>query len=138
MQRRAVYSDVVAEVTAELRDRRDALLEAGIDRREIVLDPGIGFGKQPEHNWVLLNRLSRLLALGQPVLIGASRKAFLGAALRSGDAVPSPAARDAATAAVSALAAAAGAYCVRVHDVPATLDAVQVAAEWMAADQSAR
>ena len=130
MQRLAVYGDVVAEVTAELRARRDALVAAGIDRRQLVLDPGIGFGKQPEHNWALLNRLSELATLGQPLLIGASRKAFLGAALRSGDRVPPPAARDAATAAVSALAAAAGAYCVRVHDVPATLDAVRVAAEW--------
>jgi dihydropteroate synthase len=130
MQQRAVYGDVVAEVTAELRDRRDALREAGIDQRQIVLDPGLGFGKQPRHNWALLNRLPELMALGQPVLVGASRKAFLGAALRSGDDVPPPAARDAATAAVSALAAAAGAYCVRVHDVTATLDAVRVAAEW--------
>ena len=130
MQWLAVYGDVVAEVTAELRARRDALVAAGIDRRQLVLDPGIGFGKQPEHNWALLNRLSELATLGQPLLIGASRKAFLGAALRSGDRVPPPAARDAATAAVSALAAAAGAYCVRVHDVPATLDAVRVATEW--------
>jgi len=132
MQRRAVYADVVAEVTAELRARLESLLEAGVDRRQIVLDPGLGFAKQPAHNWQLLSRLAELRALGQPVLVGASRKAFLGTALRSGDDVPPPVARDAATAAVSALAAAAGAYCVRVHDVPATLDAVRVAAEWMA------
>ena len=132
MQQRAVYTDVVAEVTAELRARLESLLQAGVDRRQLVLDPGLGFAKQPPHNWQLLNRLAELRALDQPVLIGASRKAFLGALLRSGDHTPAPAARDMATAAVSALAAAAGAYCVRVHDVPLTLDAVRVAAEWTA------
>jgi dihydropteroate synthase len=132
MQQHAAYHDVTAEVTAELRARLDALVAAGIDRRQIVLDPGLGFAKTPAHNWQLLHRLAELQALGQPVLIGASRKAFLGALLRTGGRTPPPAARDMATAAVSALAAAAGAWCVRVHDVPATLDAVQVAAEWTA------
>jgi len=132
MQQRAVYTDVVAEVTAELRARLESLLQTGVDRQQVVLDPGLGFAKQPAHNWQLLNRLAELRALGQPVLIGASRKAFLGTLLRSGDRTPAPPARDMATAAVSALAAAAGAYCVRVHDVPPTLDAVRVAAEWTA------
>jgi dihydropteroate synthase len=132
MQQRAVYADVVAEVTAELRARLESLQQAGVDRQQIVLDPGLGFAKQPAHNWQLLNRLAELRALGQPVLVGASRKAFLGALLRSGDRTPAPPARDMATAAVSALAAAAGAYCVRVHDIPLTLDAVRVAAEWTA------
>jgi dihydropteroate synthase len=132
MQQRTVYTDVVAEVTSELRARLESLLQAGVDRQQLVLDPGLGFAKQPAHNWQLLNRLAELRALGQPVLIGASRKAFLGALLRSGDHIPAPPARDMATAAVSALAAAAGAYCVRVHDVPLTLDAVRVAAEWTA------
>ena len=97
-----------------------------------MLDPGLGFAKRPAHDWQLLNRFAELRALGQPVLIGASRKAFLGALLRSGGHTPAPPARDMATAAVSALAAAAGAYCVRVHDITATLDAVRVAAEWTA------
>ncbi len=132
MQQRAVYTDVVTEVAAELRARLDALLRAGINRRQVVLDPGLGFAKRPAHNWQLLNRLGELRALGQPVLVGASRKAFLGALLGSGDDAPPPSARDMATAAVSALAAAAGAYCVRVHDVPPTLDAVRVAAQWTA------
>jgi len=132
MQRRAAYDDVVTEVAAELRARLEALLQAGIDRRRVVLDPGLGFAKLPAHNWQLLRRLGELTALGQPVLIGASRKAFLGAVLRRADETPPPQARDAATAAVSALAAAAGAWCVRVHDVPTTLDAVRVAAEWTA------
>ncbi|WP_240634089.1 MULTISPECIES: dihydropteroate synthase [Streptomyces] len=132
MQQRAVYADVVAEVAAELRSRLDALLRAGIDRRQLVLDPGLGFAKRPAHNWQLLNRLGELRALGQPVLIGASRKSFLGALPGPGGNTPPPSARDMATAAVSALAAAAGAYCVRVHDVTATLDAVRVAAAWTA------
>jgi dihydropteroate synthase len=133
MQQRASYADVVTEVAAGLRARREVLLRAGIDRRQLVLDPGLGFAKTAAHNWQLLHRLGDLTALGQPVLVGASRKAFLGAVLRSGgEDTPPPAARDRATAAVSALAAAAGAYCVRVHDVPATLDAVRVAAEWTA------
>jgi dihydropteroate synthase len=132
MQQRAAYTDVVAEVAGQLRSRLDALLRAGVDRRQVVLDPGLGFAKQPAHNWQLLNRFAELKALGQPVLVGASRKAFLGALLRSGEDTPPPAARDMATAAVSALAAVAGAYCVRVHDVPASLDAVRVAAEWTA------
>jgi dihydropteroate synthase len=132
MQQRAAYQDVVAEVAAELRSRLESLLQAGIDRRQVVLDPGLGFAKRPAHNWQLLNRLGELRALGQPVLIGASRKSFLGALLGSGDDTPPPSGRDMATAAVSALAAAGGAYCVRVHDVPPTLDAVRVAAEWMA------
>lgn len=138
MQQRAAYTDVVAEVAAELSSRLESLLQAGIDRRQLVLDPGLGFAKRPEHNWQLLNRLGELRALGQPVLIGASRKAFLGTLLGSGDDTPPPSARDMATAAVSALAAAAGAYCVRVHDVPATLDAVRVAAEWTAPHDIAR
>jgi dihydropteroate synthase len=132
MQERTVYTDVVTEVTAELRSRLEALLQAGVDRRQVVLDPGLGFAKRPAHNWQLLNRIGELRALGQPVLIGASRKSFLGALLGSGDGTPPPSARDMATAAISALAAAAGAYCVRVHDVPPTLDAVRVAAEWTA------
>ena len=92
--------------------------------------PGSGSASSQSATGPWLNRLPELAILGQPLLIGASRKAFLGAALRSGDRVPPPAARDAATAAVSALAAAAGAYNVRANDVPATLDAVRVAAEW--------
>ncbi|HEY6791821.1 MAG TPA: dihydropteroate synthase [Trebonia sp.] len=124
MQQRAAYQDAAAEVAAELRSRLESLLQAGIDRRQVVLDPGLGFAKRPAHNWQLLSRLGELRALGQPVLVGASRKSFLGALLGSGDGM--------ATAAVSALAAAAGAYCVRVHDVPPTLDAVRVAAEWTA------
>lgn len=131
MHRHTGYGDVVTEVVAELRARLHALRDAGIAADRIVLDPGLGFAKTAEHNWQLLCRFDELLALGRPVLVGASRKSFLGAVLAAGDGPPPPpGARDAATVAVSALAAAAGAFCVRVHDVPSTLDAVRVAAAW--------
>ena len=122
MQARAVYDDVVADVRAELALRRDAAVAAGIG--DLVLDPGLGFAKEADHNWALLQDLASLTALGCPLLVGASRKSFLGALL---DGRPAPA-RDAATAAVTVLAAQAGAWAVRVHDVAASADAVRVVA----------
>ncbi|MEU9448761.1 dihydropteroate synthase [Streptomyces sp. NPDC048277] len=131
MDRRAHYGDVVADVTAELGTRLWRLVDEGVDPARVVLDPGLGFAKRPEHDWALLAGLAELRELGFPLLVGASRKRFIGAALAAGGAgdVP-PAGRDVATAAVSALAAAAGAFCVRVHDVPASLDAVRMAAAY--------
>jgi dihydropteroate synthase len=120
MQSRAVYDDVVADVCTELSGRRDAALAAGVV--DLVLDPGLGFAKEAAHNWELLGRLDALSALGRPLLVGASRKAFLGALLDGRD----PVGRDAATAAVTVLAAQAGAWAVRVHDVAASADAVRV------------
>ena len=133
----ADYDDVVAEVSAELCERVAALEAAGVAPTQIVLDPGLGFAKPGLVNWPLLARLDELAALGFPVLIGASRKRFLGALLaadRAGAEVPAEQ-RDHATAAVSALAAREGAWAVRVHDVPATRDAVAVAAAWRAAER---
>jgi dihydropteroate synthase len=134
MYARAAYADVVTEVRGELAQRVDALVHAGVDPGHIVLDPGLGFGKRPEHNWPLLARLAELgtLAGGTfPVLIGASRKGFLGKLLAQEDGTPGTLAqRDQATVAVTALAAAAGAWCVRVHEVPPNADAVLVAAAW--------
>jgi dihydropteroate synthase len=134
MYARAVYADVVTEVRGELAQRVDAVVHAGVDPGHIVLDPGLGFGKRPEHNWPLLARLAELgtLAGGTfPVLIGASRKGFLGKLLAQDDGTPGTLAqRDQATVAVTALAAAAGAWCVRVHEVPPNADAVLVAAAW--------
>ena len=130
MARHANYDDVVAEVAGELRQRLDALVAAGVDPERVVLDPGLGFAKRPPHDWQLLAHLDELRALGRPVLVGASRKSFLGALLTTPAGTPPPRERDAATAAVSALAAAAGAYCVRVHEVRSSLDAVRVAEEW--------
>lgn len=134
MAARAVYGDVVADVVAELRGRLDALATEGVDPDQVVLDPGLGFAKTAEHNWALLAHLDALSALGRPVLVGASRKGFLGHLLADQAGEPRPLAdRDHATAAVTALAATAGAWAVRVHDVPASRDAVRVAAAVRAA-----
>jgi dihydropteroate synthase len=119
----AVYTDVVAEVRAELAWRVDALVAAGIARERIVLDPGLGFAKRPEHNWTLLAHLDDLAELGLPVMVGASRKRFLASALPAGAPI---AARDLPSAVVSVLAAQAGAWAVRVHDVAATRAALAV------------
>jgi dihydropteroate synthase len=124
----ATYSDVVADVRAELTQRVDAAVTAGVDPSALVLDPGLGFAKLAEHNWALLRRLDVLLELGFPVLVGASRKRFLGSLLAGREGEPRPPdGREDATAAVSALVAAAGAWGVRVHDVRRSLDAVIVA-----------
>jgi dihydropteroate synthase len=127
----ASYSDVVAEVRAELVARVDAAVLAGVDPSALLLDPGLGFAKKAEHNWALLGHLDVLTELGFPVMVGASRKRFLGSLLAGPGGKPRPCdGRDTATAAVSALAAAAGAWGVRVHDAAASRDAVAVAAAW--------
>jgi len=134
MYSRAAYGDVVADVRDELASRVDAVVHAGVDPRCIVLDPGLGFGKRPEHNWPLLAHLAEVGAIAGntfPILVGASRKRFLGHLLAARDGTPRPFADcDGATVAVTALAAAAGAWCVRVHQVPPNADAVRVAAAW--------
>jgi dihydropteroate synthase len=135
MQQRAVYEDVVREVRDELRQRVDAVTAAGVDPSAIIVDPGIGFAKLPHHNWTILARLAEISCLGGespfPVIIGASRKSFLGRLLAGPGGEPRPAVqRDDATTAISALAAVAGAWCVRVHAVAASADAVRVAEKW--------
>jgi dihydropteroate synthase len=133
MDQLASYSDVVTEVRAELVARVDAAVLAGVDPAALVLDPGLGFAKTAAHNWALLGHLDALTGLGFPVLIGASRKRFLGSLLAGTDGVPRHCdGREIATAAVSALAAAAGAWGVRVHDVAASRDAIAVAEAWRA------
>jgi dihydropteroate synthase len=123
----ATYDDVVADVRAELSARVDAAVTAGVRPDALVLDPGLGFAKKGDHNWALLRRLDALLDLGFPVLIGASRKRFLGTMLADKEDVPRPPdGREDATAAISALVARAGAWGVRVHDVRRSLDAVKV------------
>ena len=125
------YDDVVTDVRRELAARVAALRAAGVRDEQVVLDPGLGFAKAGSSNWPLLARLPELVADGFPVLVGASRKRFLGHLLAGPDGEPAPPlARDRATAAVSALAAAAGAWCVRVHEVAGSADAVRVAAAW--------
>jgi dihydropteroate synthase len=123
----AHYEDVVAEVRAELLQRVDAAVAAGVAPDRLILDPGIGFAKQAEHNWALSAHLDELIALGHPVLFAASRKTYLGRLLAGPDGEPRPVdGREAATIATSVLAVAAGAWGVRVHDVRATCDALAV------------
>ncbi|MFT3716116.1 MAG: dihydropteroate synthase [Gordonia sp. (in: high G+C Gram-positive bacteria)] len=126
------YRDVVAEVSGELLGQVDAAVAAGVDPDRIILDPGLGFAKTSDHNWALLHALPTLVGLGFPILVGASRKRFLGSLLADGDGDRPADQRDVATAAISALAAAQGAWGVRVHDVAASRDAVAVAAAWTA------
>jgi dihydropteroate synthase len=137
----AVYKDVVREVRDELKQRVDAVIAEGVDPSLIVLDPGLGFGKRLEHNWPLLAHLQDIGSLGGgydfPVLVGASRKRFLGRLLADKDGtLRSFDGCDDATVGTTALAAAAGAWCVRVHKVPPNADAVRVAAAWRAAAAS--
>lgn len=131
MQHRATYGDVVADVRAELQARVDATRAAGLPTQRLALDPGLGFAKTSDHNWKLLTSLRSLHELGQPLLVGASRKSFLGELLAAagGELRPSDQ-RDDASAAVSALCAVEGVWCVRVHDVRRSLDAVKVASRW--------
>jgi len=129
MQRLATYRDVVAEVRDELAARVDAAVSAGVGADRLVLDPGLGFAKTAAHSWALLAHLDALVALGLPVLVGASRKSFLGSVLAGPDRVPRPVdGREAATVATSVLAAQAGAWGVRVHDVRQSADALAVVA----------
>jgi dihydropteroate synthase len=131
MYARAVYADVVTEVREELSKRVDLVLAEGVTEEQIVLDPGLGFAKNAEHNWAVLAGLPQLAELGFPLLVGASRKRFLGRLLAGPDGTPRPFSRsDDATLAVTALAAQAGAWCVRVHEVGPNADAVRVAAAW--------
>lgn len=131
MQDLARYADPVAEIAAELAERRDAALGAGIDPGRLVLDPGIGFSKDATHNWAVLAGWDAFVALGHPLLLAVSRKRFLGHLLASADGpgepvLRPPAERDVATAALSALFARRGTWGVRVHDVRATADALAV------------
>ncbi len=136
----ATYADVVTEVRDELALRVKAALAAGVDPAQIVVDPGLGFAKRPEHNWALLGSLDRIGSLPGletrfPVLVAASRKRFIGRLLAGPDGEPrSFVGSDDATIAITALAAAAGAWCVRVHVVPGNMDAVRVAARWRQTD----
>ncbi len=126
MQGQAAYTDVLAEVAAFLRQRRQALVERGVALERIVLDPGIGFGKSVDHNLALLRRQHELLALGSPLLVGWSRKSTLGSL--TGRPVQE---RMAASVAAALIAVQQGARVVRVHDVAETVDALAL---WRAVD----
>ena len=128
MQARARYDNVVTEVCRELAARVEELRDAGVAPERLILDPGLGFAKLPEHNWELLRNLDSVAALGYPVMVGSSRKRFLGLVGRAEGRERPPTSRDTVTAMTSAYAAAAGVWCVRVHDVVATRDAFDVVA----------
>ncbi|MGL5864799.1 MAG: dihydropteroate synthase [Dermatophilaceae bacterium] len=127
MQVRAVYDDVVADVCGELHARMTVLTAAGVPPERLVLDPGLGFAKTATHNWALLRALDRVVSIGPRVLVGASRKTFLGRVGRGPDDVRPALERDVATAVTTAHAARYGVWAVRVHDVRGTVDALDVA-----------
>jgi len=129
MRELAVYSDVVGDVRRELLARVDAAVGAGVDPDQLVIDPGLGFAKTPEHDWPLLRHLPTFVELGLPVLIGASRKSFLGRLLAAPDGTPRPVGeREDATTAITTYAALCGVWGVRVHDVRPNVDAARVVA----------
>ncbi len=121
MQEAPSYVDLMAEVEAFLQAQAQALMAAGVAAERIALDPGFGFGKTPDHNLIMLNRLERFERMGPPLLVGLSRKSTLGAVLGG----KPPAERIAASVAAAVLAAERGAFIVRVHDVRPTVDAIQ-------------
>ena len=132
MEKWAQYDDVVMDVVNELTERVREALRAGIARENIIVDPGLGFAKEAEHNWTILRGLPRLVAMSFPIMIGASRKRFLGALLADENGTPrDPLGRDEVTAVISVLAAERGARYLRVHDVARTRDALRVRQAWM-------
>lgn len=134
MRQLATYDDVVADVVRELTQRVEAAVAAGVPADSLVVDPGLGFAKTAAHNWCLLAHLDQLLGIGVPVLVGASRKSFLGAVLADAGGRPRPVTgREAATVATTVAAALAGAWGVRVHDVGPNVDAVRTVAALMRA-----
>ena len=139
MYARAEYADVVHEVLRELTERADAAAAAGIPPGRLIVDPGVGFGKKGVQNWEVLRALPRVIGLGHRVLVGTSRKRFLAEALSTDGTTEDPTVtesrRDLATAVTSVLAARAGAWAVRVHDVVATRDALRVAEMWEGDDR---
>jgi len=133
------YRDVVAEVRGELLAGVEAAVAAGVEVNNLVIDPGLGFAKTAQHNWALLRALPDFVATGIPVLVGASRKRFLGALLADADGtVRPPDGRETATSVISALAAVNGAWGVRVHDVRASVDALKVVEAWAGGGKQAR
>jgi len=128
MQSLASYDDgAVVTVRRELAERVAAARDAGIPGERLVLDPGLGFAKAAEHNWALLAGLGEIAGLGLPLLVGASRKSFLGALLSDAEGGPRPVDdREAAGAAVTVLLAQQGVWGIRVHDVRASRDALKV------------
>jgi dihydropteroate synthase len=128
MQSKASYADVVADVVAELRTQLDEADRAGIAADKVIIDPGFGFAKTAEHNWELLDRLDEFDVLQRPLLVGVSRKTFLGRLLAKPDGIPRPPKlRDDATTALTTMLALRRVWGVRVHAVRASRDAIAVA-----------
>ena len=122
MQSKAIYQDVVREVKAELDERVTTLINQGVNPEQIILDPGIGFAKESEHNWELLKNIDRLQLLGYPLLVGVSRKRFLGELLN----VNEPEGREFATISLTTELARQKVWGVRTHSVKAHKDAIAV------------
>ena len=120
MQEHATYKDVVKEVKEELEERIESAIAAGVHPEQIIVDPGLGFAKLPEHNWELLRNIDRIALLGYPILIGASRKRFLGELTGA----TNPDDREAASIAVTAMVAKQGVWGVRTHSVKPHRDAI--------------
>ncbi len=116
MNSRAIYTDVVNDVISEINSQIDAALDAGINKSQIIIDPGLGFAKDAEHNWEILRNLKQFTSMGYPVLIGASRKRFLG-----GD---NPDEREAATIELTKTLVPQGIWGVRVHSVKPHVDVI--------------
>jgi dihydropteroate synthase len=132
MQQHASYDDVLVEVRDELAQRLEAAIAAGVAEDRLVVDPGLGFAKTADHNWELLQRLPELESLGVPILVGSSRKSFLGTLLAGPDGSPRPVLdREDANVALTTIAAIQGVWGVRVHEVHASLDAIRVVSRWL-------
>lgn len=138
MDQHTDYDDLATEVIEEITFVRSKFYDAGVSPEQIIIDPGLGFSKNGEQNWELLRSLDRFNELGHRVLVGASRKRFIGSLLISAGKAAPVEERDHATAAISALAVHHGVWAVRVHDVAANLDAVKVAAAWAAPEDGAK
>ena len=134
MQQHASYDDVVREVREELCRRVEAAVAAGVPTQRLAIDPGLGFAKTADHNWSLLAHLDALEDLALPVLVGSSRKSFLGSLLADASGEPRPVHdREDANVALTTIAALAGVWAVRVHEVRASVDALRVVQRWKAA-----
>jgi dihydropteroate synthase len=132
MREHATYDDVVLDVRTELAQRLEEATRAGIAADRLVVDPGLGFAKTADHNWELLQRLPELEQLGVPILVGSSRKSFLGTLLAGPDGTPRPVLdREDANVALTTIAAIQGVWGVRVHEVHASLDAIRVVSRWL-------
>ena len=132
MREHATYDDVVVDVRSELAQRLEEATRAGIAADRLVVDPGLGFAKTADHNWELLQRLPELEPLGVPILVGSSRKSFLGTLLAGPDGTPRPVLdREDANVALTTIAAIQGVWGVRVHEVRASLDALRVVSRWL-------